>query len=273
MNIITILLYAIVIFMFFRTMSASKRVKKNKVLIAAMQSIKEEEDFFEKINEVIDSEEGEFKAKAQVIKLWGMAYHQRYAQFANQLDSINIDDLIMQGKNGGISIENDEDSFVYLYLAIPEILYANGRTEERQMLKDKMAPYQDRLSDQVSCALSEAMDRIFENRDDKGLEFCEKLLAGDYGDYSYSKSMIGLYKSIAGAQAAKIYSLRGDSDKYNELLPMLEEFAQSGIGSRWIKGLGLNVNSDQVLEDKEETEEGSEEDENETFDIDSGEDE
>lgn len=262
MPIITILLYAVAIYMIFRTMTMSKRTKKNRILIDAMHSIQDEDVFFEKINALIDNEQGLFKGKAQTIKLWGMVYHQRLIRFQEVLDEINVDSLMLRDKNGNISIQNDEDTFVYLYLAIPEMLYSNGNLEEREMMKEKLKPYEDIMKNQIVCALSEAMDRCFEDRDDKGLGFCENLLSGEYGGYVYSKSMIGLYKSIAATQAAKVYADNNETEKYEELVPMIQDFAQSGIGARWVKGLHLNIPTalDEDSEDEEEeTEEVNEE--------------
>ena len=250
MNVFTILLYAVALYMVFHTISLSKRTKRNRILIDAIQSIKNEDIFMEKINAMIDNEESEFKEKAKVIKLWGLAYHERMANFENVLDTIEVNSLILKDKSGNLSISANEDSFVYLYLAIPELLYYKKHLEERALLRTKLEPFTEVLSDQICVELSKAMDRCFEGTEDKGLAFCEKLLEGDYGNYIYSKQMIGLYKSIAATQCAKVYELRGDTDRYNELLPIVTEFAESGIGSRWVEGLGLRIPTHQ-----EETEE------------------
>lgn len=241
MGLITILLYALAIYMVFRTMMMSKRTKKNRILIDAMHSITQEDVFFEKINAMIETEEGSYKTKAQIIKLWGMAYHERYARFEDTLNEINMETLMLRDRNGNMSIQNDEDSFIYMYLAIPEMLYTTGNLEERNMMREKLRPYEDFMKNQIVYALSEAMDKCFEERDDEGLTFCENLLAGEYGGYIYSKSMIGLYKSMAGAQAMKVYKEKGDTEKYEELVPMVQEFAESGIGKRWVKGLKLDI--------------------------------
>ena len=255
MGLITILLYAVAIYMVFRTMMMSKRTKKNRILIDAMHSIREEDVFFEKINAMIETEEGSYKTKAQIIKLWGMAYHERYARFEDALNDINMETLMLRDRNGNISIQNDEDSFIYMYLAIPEMLYMTGNLEEREMMREKLRQHEDFMKNQIVYALSEAMDKCFEDRDDKGLKFCEDLLAGEYGGYIYSKSMIGLYKSMAAAQAMKVYKETGETEKYEELLPMVREFAENGIGSRWVKGLKLDIKplTEDENEDAEDT--------------------
>ena len=41
--------------------------------------------------------------------------------------------------------------------------------------------------------------------------------------------------------AAELYKENGRDDKYQEAEEMLKDFYQTGVGKRWINGLGLQV--------------------------------
>ena len=101
----------------------------------------------------------------------------------------------------------------------------------------------DILKNQLVRVEAEAINQFYEKEGDQGLAFYESLLAGDYSQYQYSKSLIGLYKNIANATAAVIYKENDQTEKYEECKPMLENFAKSGIGERWMKQLGLEVSA------------------------------
>ena len=85
-----------------------------------------------------------------------------------------------------------------------------------------------------------------------GQTFFEKLLEGDYEGYIYSKTMIGIYKNLANATLYKIYQDQAKFDQQEELKPMLEQFAQTGVGKRWIQSLDITL--DNTTEEAVETE-------------------
>lgn len=232
----------VVAYMMFKIFVLNKRTKKSKKLIEVVNSIGDVNDFFDKVNAFEEEmkDNPEFLNKGRVIHLWGMAFHNVYGQFDEVLQSIDIDAMIDHSKSS-ISIQENEDAFFYLYLGIPNILEKNAHPEYRKKLKEKMQAYDETFHNQLVKVLGDAVDLYYENAGDKGLSFYEKFLSGDYGDYQYSKSLIGLYKSIANAQAAKIYKDENNMEKYEECVPMLENFSTSGIGERWMQQLGLEV--------------------------------
>ncbi len=240
--------------MIIRMFIMNKRTKKSRSLIEVVNTIGDKDEFFEKMKEFEETmkDDEEFLNKGRVIKLWGYAFHNEFLDFENTLDSINIDKLMSQGKNGSVSITENEDAFFYLYLGIPNILEKDEMPLYRRKLKEKMDAYMDLLKDQLVQVLGNEVNKFYEKEDDQGLAFYEELLAGNYAQYQYSKSLIGIYKSIANATAAYLYKQQGNQEKYDECMPMLENFNKSGIGERWIKQLGLEV--------KEEVEE-------ETFEV------
>ena len=104
-----------------------------------------------------------------------------------------------------------------------------------------MKEYDDKLQGQLVREISLNIDKYYAGTEDKGLSFYEKVLNGDYGEYTYSRTMIGIYKSIVNAMAAELYKENGRDDKYQEAEEMLKDFYQTGVGKRWINGLGLQV--------------------------------
>ena len=247
--IFNIILYGLLIFMIFRTISLSKRSKKSKQLIEALQYADDANQFFPKIDEAIASQEDiEYQTKAKILKLWGMAYHNQVEDFKPLLDEISLDALFKQ-ERGITSIQMNEDSFFYLLLAIPNLLQAKDNMELIDVINEKVQPYQDVLQNQIVYALSQECNKFYKHEDDCGETFYNKLLDGDYGEYSYSKNMIGLYKAIASANLAKLYE-ETNPEKYQEQMDMVETFNQMSVGARWIQCIGLELKEEEVVEEE-----------------------
>ena len=240
-NLMNFVLLAVMIYMLVRMMVLNKRQKKNKVLIDCVNAIKDEDTFFNKIDNMISTiNDPEFETKGRVLKLWGMAYHQKYENFEETLAQIDMTTL-MKTQKGSLSIDLDEDSFFYMYLAIPNLLHNAERDDLREKIEEKMKEYDDKLQGQLVREISLNIDKYYAGTEDKGLSSYEKVLNGDYGEYTYSRTMIGIYKSIVNAMAAELYKENGRDDKYQEAEEMLKDFYQTGVGKRWINGLGLQV--------------------------------
>lgn len=247
------LLYVVIVVMLVKIFMMNKRTKKSKQLISVVNSINDADEFFQNVEsfEETMSDDAEFLNKGKVIHLWGMAYHKVIDGFEDELDSIDLHQLMKQGKKDAWTITEDEDSFFYMYLAIPNILDKNGMITYRKKLNEKMNTVNEELSDQLCKNIGNALNLYYESLDDKGLSFYEKVLNGDYGDYTYSKQLIGLYKSICAAQAAKLYKDNHQNDKYEECVPLLENFSTSGLGERWLQSLGLEIKKEEEKENEE----------------------
>lgn len=262
MSLFNLVLYAVIAFMIFKIFTLNKVQKKNRQLIDTIRNVDDEATFFAQCDNMINViNDSQYIAKTRVIKLWGIAYHKRWDEFEAVLDDITLEDMIRENR-GKISIENDEDSFFYLYLVIPNMLYINDRIEERKMLREKMDTVHEKLDGQLCLAMSEANDSFFEKTEDKGQAFYEKLINGDYGEYWYSKSLIGLYKSMAGTQLAVLYKEKNETEKYEEMIPFVQDFHGSSLGKRWIAGLDVEF-PELEEKDEEDTEEPVELEDNE----------
>ena len=240
-----IIIYLILVLMIVRMFLMSKRTNKSKKLIDVVNSVGDKEEFFENMKQFEEEmkDDNEFLNKGRVIHLCGLAFHNEFEEFDEVMNSIDVDRMMTHEKDGSVKITENEDAFFYLYLGIPNILEKDGKPDYRKKLNEKMDQYKDILKNQLVRVEAEAINQFYEKEGDQGLAFYESLLAGDYSQYQYSKSLIGLYKNIANATAAVIYKENDQTEKYEECKPMLENFAKSGIGERWMKQLGLEVSA------------------------------
>lgn len=248
------ILYGVMIFLIIRIIMMQRRTRKNQELIEAVQSVNDEDVFFDKIDTLIkhleDKKEEEFIVKAKIVKLWGLVYHNKFDEFDKLLPEIDANKLIVQKEGKPVDIELNEDSFFYLYIAIPEMLEAKNRTDLRKKLEAKTAEYDSLLNMHLVKAISYALRQYYNHEGDRGLSFYEKVLSGDYGEYTYAKSLIGMYKSILNAQAAKLYLEKNDQEKFNNCMELLRDFKETSVGLRWLNDLGLTS----YIKDEEEEE-------------------
>lgn len=240
---VTIAMYIAMAYLVIKMFISSKRNGKNKMIIDAVRLINEKEVFFNRVDQLISTvNDPEFANKGRVLKLWGCAYHQDFSEFDTTLQDLNIDSLI-EDKKGVKSIDTNEDSFFYLYLAIPNVLHHVGRDALRTTMHAKLQPYEELLGNQLTKALSDQFDKYYDSVDDRGQTFFEKLLEGDYEGYIYSRTMIGIYKNLANATLYKIYQDQAKFDQLEDMKPMLEKFAETGVGKRWIQSLDITLDS------------------------------
>ena len=240
---VTIAMYIAMAYLVIKMFISSKRNGKNKMIIDAVRLINEKEMFFNRVDQLISTvNDPEFANKGRVLKLWGCAYHQDFSEFDSTLQDLDIDSLI-EDKKGVKSIDTNEDSFFYLYLAIPNVLHHVGRDDLRTTMHAKLQPYEELLGNQLTRALSDQFDKYYDSVDDRGQTFFEKLLEGDYEGYIYSRTMIGIYKNLANATLYKIYQDQAKFDQLEDMKPMLEKFAETGVGKRWIQSLDITLDS------------------------------
>lgn len=255
-----IILYILMFYSIYRLFTASRRNSKGKELISIVSNVNHKEEFMEQIDELISTcGDPVYENKARVIKLWGQAYHKDYADFASTAESLNVNELIQVNKKGEKTITENEDSFFYLCLGIPNLLYANDAMDCVKILQEKIKPFEEELSDQLVAALGEANRDFCEKRNDQGVSFFQKLLEGDYAGYKYSKGLIGLYKMIANAMLAKYYENEGTLAEHPETKDLLDQFAKTGLGERWMKAIDLKVAAETEEGESSDTDEPAEE--------------
>lgn len=249
---LTIILYAILIMLIVRIFLTQKTLKKRRQLIEVVKSINDD-DFFDKLDsfEKQMANDPEILNKGRIIGLWGMAYRNETDEFEKTLNDLDLSVLIKE-KKGKYSIDMNEDSFFYIMLAIPELLYHAGKNDLREKVNRKVQEQDDKLNGQLILEIWKNLNLYYDQKGDLGLAFYQKVLNGDYGDYTYNKQFIGLYKDVVNAQAYAILKKEGKEDTLDDAQNMMDQFDETTIGRRWLEDLGISKKKEPEEENKED---------------------
>lgn len=260
MSLFNIIMLAISAYMIYRIIKLSGRGKLNQKMLGILDKINDPDVFFQEADAFIANEKNaEFVQKVSVLRLWGDTFYERDEEFRTHLEEINIDTLLNpNGRGNGFA--GNEDSFFYLYLAIPNRL--NYRKEEgmRKLLDEKLAAYAEVNEGVLLKRLYDENKKYYDHVDDRGLPFMKSFLEGEYGGYKYSKQLIGLYKNCEEALLAKAYEEEGNTEAYEECLKDLQLFARNmRLGQRWVTECGIEL-PEEESEEEAETEEADDTD-------------
>ena len=238
---VQIAMYILLAFLMIRLLSTTLRTKGGRILATVVNNVQDKEAFFEAVDNIIETDKSITQQnKARIIKLWGLLYHKEYDKFLPVLEDLDINTLFST-KGNKETIANNEDSFFYLLLSIPNMLYAANRDDLQVAIDEKVKPYDERLKDTLLKNLSDECIGYYRQGGETGKEFFQDILDGNYAGYEYTKSLIGLYKAICNAMLAKMYKDQGNEEAYEEAIPLLQQFSQTGVGTRWLKSLGLDL--------------------------------
>ena len=250
--VINVFLIVLTLFFASKILKLSGRTKENKKMLKILDSFDDRDTFFSSADEFISTEKNqEFVNKVAVLRLWGDAYYERDEEFRTHLQEVNIDGLLNpDGKNRGYEI--NEDSFFYLYLAIPNRLYYRKRDDLREMLYERMEAYDTANENALLRKICQENMKFYDRKEDFGKQFINSLLEGEYGGFKYSKQLIGLYKHCEEGILAVILKEEGDEEGYQECLNNLDQFAKNTrLGKRWTKELGIEIKDEETEEDGE----------------------
>jgi len=256
MNWTILLPLAVMAYLMIKMVSLSKRNTLNRRMLNVLDTFNNDKDgreFFERCDNFLATEKDvEFLGKVRVLRLWGDVYHDLHDEFRKDLEALDLSTLIMKTEKGKTNIELNEDSFFYLFLAIPNRFYYSGDTEDAAVFFEKMETIRGEMGNRLVLALSDANRAWYEKGGDTSRDFYRKLLNGDYGEYSYAKEMIGIYKNIASCMGAKIALTVNDQADFNEFVPDLKNFAKSNLGRRFEMELGIQLPEDPEEKAEEE---------------------
>ena len=253
-----LVMFAISAYMLYRIFMLTGRQKSNKKMLAILDQFDDEQGFFEAANQFIETEkDAEFVQKVSVLRLWGDTFYEKDEDFKKHLAELNIDTLSNpDGKNKGFS--QNEDSFFYLYMAIPNRLNYRKAEGFRKLLHEKLSAYDEANAQVLLKKIYEENKKYYDNTDDRGRAFIESFLEGEYGGYKYSKQLIGLYKSCEEALLAKMYEEENNTERCEECMKDIETFGtKTRLGIRWMKEVGLSYPEEP--EEEEESEEAEDE--------------
>ena len=229
---------------------------QGQYLNAMLKSLNDEEQFFIAAKEGLEKEKNpEFLEKIKLMKAWGEAYYEHFDAYAETIETVDLQRLVSNGKKS--RVKENEDAFFYLHLIIPNRLYGCGQKELLNSLQEKMESIKKETENTLTYHIFEANMNYYNRTGDLGEQIYGEVLSGDYGGYTYSKQLIGIYKNIVTAMLAAVYKETGDNRRYNELNDDLTFFASMPLGLRWLKALGLPIPRDVEVreEDKKPMEE------------------
>lgn len=224
----------------------------NKKLLDILRDFNNRERFKEKLNAAFTAENKPSEtAKLQALRIWGGAFHDDDEMFEEGLANLDLRNLIqMNGKKSRTGM--NESAFFWIYLFTPNHLYSKKRTDLMERLYAKLDSISDLMKDEMVKQLGDANRKFYEGKEDRGLSFYERVMEGDYADINYFKELIGLYKQIISAMSAKLYEEVGKTDDFEACVPMLKEFGDTPLGTRWMKEIGLVLPEEEKPEEPEE---------------------
>lgn len=247
MNLTLILVIVMVIYMVYMNLTLGKKAKKSRQLSQSLANFYDKEQVFKDLEESIENEPDPlYVTKYRIIEAWAAAYYDNEEIFRDALAQVDVPRLMTDGRK--MTIGENEDSFFYLYLAIPNRLYYTGRKDLMAELDAKLAEFSDELENKMFYVLSKEVRKYYNEEGDLGREWYEKVNEGDYEGVTYTKQLIGVYKNICSAMLAAIAKKTGDEKLYQDQVPYLEAFNATNLGSRWLNELNI------VLEKKKEDE-------------------
>ncbi len=260
MNWVMIIPLVIMAYMIIKIIALSKRNTLNRKMLNVLDTFSNDPDgkeFYEKCDEYLNTETNvEYLNKVRVLRLWADAYHGNDEDFAKDLELIDLNALIVgdgKGKNGN-QIELNEDSFFYLYLAIPNRLYFRGDKKDAEQHYAKLESIHEQMDVRLVKNVGDACRKYYDHVDDLGKAFFQKVIDGDYGEYKYSKELIGIYKNIVSSMLARIALDDGNNEEFENHTSELKSFANSNLGRRFLKELAIELPEEEEADNSSEEE-------------------
>lgn len=247
MILLFMVVYTLVNFFFNR-----RRNSGTNYLQDMLNNFEEEDKFFESAKQALENEKNEtILERAKVLKLWGEAQYGRDEDFKETLKTINLEGFVTAKKRMRVSpVEENDDVLYYLYLVIPNILQSKNKPELQKALDEALQPIEEAVSNTLVKKISVENQKYYAGNYEEPKAFYEKIMEGEYAEYTYSKRMIGYYKQRVIAMLASIYQKEGNTEKYNEYLSELKDLAKVPSGKRWLEEIHLEVPVEE--EEKEE---------------------
>lgn len=236
-----IICIGLICYMSYNIFTLTKRNKKNRRLITLFDTIDNENVFFKMCDEFIDGvNDKEFVTKGLIFKLWGLARYQRFDEFKETLDKVDLSTMIYR-KQRLDGAELNEDSFYYICIGIPHALYINKRLDLLKLVQAKIDTVKPDIDNRLVKVIGDHNYKYYYKEDDLGRSFYEAVLDGNYSQYKYSKQLIGMFKSIVSCMLGRIYLDNDEKDKYENVKPDIINFDKSKLGKTLIKELNLDI--------------------------------
>ncbi len=238
MRLFQILIYILLFSMLFRMFNMKKNNGNLSKFIELVKLVNDEEAFLTKSQEEIEaSQTEEERTKFQVLRLWGIAQHKRYDEldFDGLMQEIELKHLYEANKM------NNDDTLFYYFLAIPNILYHDQMPERIDALFSRLEDQLDSFESRLDYNIGKACKQYFEGNQETAVAFFEKVMEGDYGEFSYAKQLIGLYKETVAIMLLKYYQDQNNEEKFKEYEALGAEYYTTRIGGNMISNIGLVI--------------------------------
>ena len=220
----------------------SIRVSKNRKIIACMDALDNETDFFNKIDEYIESEKSrEFKMKGRILKIYACIQNNRLEEAGKILNDLDFLPLIYRDRfQMKINVSANEDSFFYYCFLSCIHLYSLGQLEMISLFKSILDDYKVHLKYQLFYELFDATVDYYKKQYDCGQEVFENIYIGKFKRKKYAKPMRGLYLNLAECFLARIALDENRTADFEEKYKTnLIKFNQSSMGEMVLKNLGI----------------------------------
>ena len=240
--VITIVCFAISAGMLISLLTLLKRSKKMKKLIACVDQIGDEAQFFPVIDQFITSiQDPEFAAKGEILKLWGLIkYYHELSEIEACLQRIDLSKIIIDPKHRRRNkIGLNEDSFYYLCFACSFKAYSQNKTELLNRLHEKVLEKEDYFQDQLFYQLYTASWNWYTKQGDRGEAVFLDLTQGLIRKMKCSRQMLDIYRNIAAAFLAGIAQDRGDAELAQRVEKPVSSWAATEMGGNILRDLGI----------------------------------
>jgi len=226
--------------------SLVSEVRRDKEYIDVYQDVYgQKEGSYEKVCAYVNNtKDASYRNKGLILKLCSELDNE--LDCSETLNELSIRDVFL-GKKGHFNKElfiRNSDVYLCLYLAM-----AKARKKSAFTVLNSLCEKINQIPESVESVeyqLAKAIYNALTEKEDRGLQFLNDLLEGNYTQYFYDKKLIGLYKKFGAATLA--YNGELIDDTY---LADLNSFAATGIGVNYLKSLDIYDQYQPVKEDKE----------------------
>lgn len=243
--ILNIVMWVLILYLIIKIIYANQQNKKNKALIETMSNVGNKEIFNQKIYSLekkFQVKNPVFLQKTEVLKMWGLAIYEDYEELMKVLSELKPD-LLLSKKQDQFVLEANEDSFFFLYISIPNILYGNGHKELISPFFEKLCPIIKKTETSMVTQIGLEAKKLYLSEEDKGQKFYQMIINGEYENIKYYKAMIGIYKAICVSLLAKIAKDKNDQEAYANYINQIHCFNLSGACKRFVNNLHLDLST------------------------------
>ena len=224
----------LVMAMLFSNMRKAKAMRRDERYIATYTAVlRDEENAVSELEAYIAEEtDAELLNKSLIVKIYtDILSGKDPRETIERLDLAPV--FLVKGEYMPEKVQRNSDAFVWLLLDLSKARSAS-MIDVMERLYEKISAYEDKLGGHVEYQVLKATYNALLEKDLDGIRFLNKLLSGEYADYTYDKSLVGVFKKVAAA--ILIYTGEPINEE-DEVL--LNSFVQTQVGNKFLTNLGI----------------------------------